>query len=76
MPDLRHSLSDRRSLRNIVLTVALWVVAMLAAVPLVSVLYMLITRGGSRLGLALFTQLPPAGWSRAAASATPSSAPW
>ena len=34
---------------------------MLAAVPLVSVLYMLITRGGSRLGLALFTELPPAG---------------
>ncbi len=61
VPDLRHSLSDRRSLRNIVLTVALWVVAMLAAVPLVSVLYMLITHGGSRLGLALFTQLPPAG---------------
>ena len=61
IPDLRHSFSDRRSLRNIVLTVLLWSVALLAAVPLFSVLYMLIVRGGSRLGLALFTELPPAG---------------
>ena len=35
--------------------------ALLAAVPLFSVLYMLIARGGKRLGLELFTQLPPAG---------------
>ncbi len=61
IPDLRHSYSDRRSLRNIVLTVLLWLVAVLAAVPLFSVLYMLIVRGGNRLGIALFTQLPPAG---------------
>ena len=61
IPDLRHSFSDRRSLRNTVLTVLLWSIAMLAAVPLFSVLYMLIVRGGSRLGLALFTELPPAG---------------
>ena len=39
----------------------LWVVSMLAAVPLISVLAMLIYRGGSRLGIELFTQLPPAG---------------
>lgn len=62
IPDLRRSLSDRRSLRNTVLTIFLWVVALLAAVPLVSVLYMLITRGGQRLSLALFTELPPAGF--------------
>lgn len=60
-PDLRHSFGDRRALRNTILTVLLWVVALLAAVPLVSVLYMLIARGGSRLGMALFTELPPAG---------------
>ena len=60
-PDLRHSFSDRRALQNVILTVLLWVVALLAAVPLISVLYMLVTRGGARLGTALFTELPPAG---------------
>ncbi len=62
IPDLRRSLSDRRSLRNTVLTILLWIVALLAAVPLVSVLYMLVVRGGQRLGLDLFTELPPAGF--------------
>jgi phosphate transport system permease protein len=61
IPDLRHSFSDRRSIRNTVLTGLLWVVAMLAAVPLVSVLTMLVVRGGARLSLELFTELPPAG---------------
>ena len=60
-PDLRHSFGDRRALRNAILTVLLWIVALLAAVPLFSVLYMLIVRGGNRLGIALFTELPPAG---------------
>ena len=35
---------------------------LIASVPLFSVLYMLITRGGARLGTALFTQLPPTGF--------------
>ena len=61
VPDLRHSFSDSRSLRNVILTVLLWLVALLAAVPLFSVLYMLIVRGGNRLGTALLTELPPAG---------------
>lgn len=61
IPDLRHSFSDRRSLRNTVLTVLLWVVSLAAAVPLVSVLAMLVYRGGARLGVELFTRLPPAG---------------
>lgn len=61
VPDLRRSLGDRRSLMNSILTGLLWLVAVLAAVPLFSVLYMLIVRGGSRLGIELFTQLPPAG---------------
>ena len=62
IPDLRHSFSDRRSLRNTVLTVLLWAVSLLAAVPLISVLAMLVIRGGGRLGLELFTELPPAGF--------------
>jgi phosphate transport system permease protein len=61
IPDLRHSFSDRRSLRNTLMTVLLWIVALLAAVPLISVLTMLALRGGSRLGVELFTELPPAG---------------
>jgi phosphate transport system permease protein len=34
----------------------------LASVPLISVLYMLITRGGARLNLEVFTELPPTGF--------------
>ncbi len=52
-----------------------WVVAGLAAVPLMSVLYMLIVAGGNGSGLELFTQLPPAGLEAAAASAMRSSGP-
>lgn len=61
-PDLRKSWSERRALRSVVLTVGAWVVAVIAAVPLFSVLYMLIVQGGSRLSLDLFTELPPAGF--------------
>ncbi len=60
-PDLRRSLADRRALSDSVLTPLLWALALLAAVPLVSVLHMLVVRGGPRLGLALLTELPPAG---------------
>ncbi len=61
-PDLSRNMSDARALRNTVLTTLLWAVAILASVPLFSVLYMLIVRGGRRLGLSLFTELPPAGF--------------
>lgn len=61
IPDLRHSFSDRRSLRNTVLTILLWAVSLLAAVPLISVLTMLVLRGGARIGVEIFTELPPAG---------------
>ena len=59
---LRRSALDRRALRSLVLTGLTWLAAIVAAVPLVSVLYMLVTRGGSRLSLELFTELPPAGF--------------
>ncbi len=51
-----------RALRNLVLTAGVWVAAVMAAVPLVSVLYLLIVRGGSRLSLEALTALPPAGF--------------
>jgi len=62
LPDLRRNLMDARSLRSIMLTAGAWIVSLLAAIPLLSVLYMLIVRGGARLGVEIFTELPPAGF--------------
>jgi len=59
---LERSPLERRALKSLFLTAAVWIAATIAAIPLVSVLYMLIVRGGSRLGLALFVELPPAGF--------------
>ncbi len=62
VPDLRRTLSNRRALRSAALSALTWIVALIAAVPLFSVLYMLIVEGGARFSLDLFTQLPPAGF--------------
>jgi phosphate transport system permease protein len=63
LPDLRRSFGDRRAILNSILTVGVvWIVAILASIPLFSVLYMLIARGGARFSLDLFTELPPAGF--------------
>ena len=53
---------EGRALRSLVLTTLVWCTAFLASVPLISVLYMLITRGGARLSLEVFTELPPTGF--------------
>ena len=53
---------EGRALRSIALTVLVWFSAVLTSVPLFSVLYMLITRGGARLNMEVFTELPPAGF--------------
>jgi len=53
---------EGRSLRSIVLSSFLWFGAVLTSVPLISVLYMLITRGGARLNMEVLTELPPAGF--------------
>jgi phosphate transport system permease protein len=57
---LDRSLRRPRTLLNYALSVLCGILALLAAVPLLSVLIMLIVRGGARLSVALFTQLPPA----------------
>lgn len=59
---LHYTLAEPRQMTNMLLTVGAWVVALAASVPLFSVLYMLISMGGARLSLDLFTQLPPAGF--------------
>jgi phosphate transport system permease protein len=61
-PDLSRSFREPRALRSAFLTAFTWAISLIAAVPLLSVLYMLIVQGGSRLGLELFTELPPAGF--------------
>ena len=61
LPSLQRRL-EGRSLRSLILTTLVWFGALLASVPLISVLYMLITRGGARLSLEVFTELPPTGF--------------
>jgi len=61
-PRVSQDWSGRRAIAKALMTVMVWVVALLASVPLFSVLYMLISEGGSRLAPELFTELPPAGF--------------
>ncbi len=59
VPALQRSAGDWRSLKSQILTAGAWVVALLACVPLFSVLYMLIIRGGTRLSWEVLVSLPP-----------------
>jgi len=61
-PRLRRSPWEARALRSEILTVGAWIAAIIASVPLFSVLYMLIVRGGSRLSWEVLVELPPAGF--------------
>ena len=57
---LDRSLRRPRTLFSLCMSALCALLALLAAVPLFSVLMMLVWRGGARLSLALFTELPPA----------------
>jgi len=59
---LQRAPLERRALKSLLLTAGVWVAAILASIPLVSVLYMLIVRGGARLSWEALTALPPAGF--------------
>src|SRR5262249_24882069 len=59
---LERRIFEPRALKSLVLTVGVSTAAILAGIPLVSVLYMLIVRGGARLSTSVFTELPPAGF--------------
>jgi phosphate transport system permease protein len=61
-PSLDRSFTEGRAVSSLLLTIGAWLAVIVASIPLFSVLYMLIVRGGARLGTALFTQLPPAGF--------------
>jgi phosphate transport system permease protein len=60
LDQLDWSLRRPRTFKSSFLSVLCGVLALFAAVPLLSVLLMLIIRGGARLSIALFTELPPA----------------
>ncbi|MEM8814882.1 MAG: phosphate ABC transporter permease PstA [Pseudomonadota bacterium] len=56
---MKRSWRRRHTLASGLWTGFAWLIALLACVPLLSVLYMLLVKGGSRLSLAVFTELPP-----------------
>jgi len=56
---LQWSLSEPRTLVSTILSVITGAATVIACIPLFSVLFMLIVRGGARLSTALFTELPP-----------------
>ena len=58
--DMERSLRRPRSLFSWAMSVLTGTMTFAALVPLISVLYLLITRGGKMLGLAAFSELPPA----------------
>jgi phosphate transport system permease protein len=60
LPDLERSLRHPRTFVSAALSVVVAILTILAVVPLASVLYMVIVRGGQRISVALFTELPPA----------------
>src|SRR5262245_35336047 len=58
--ELDRSLRRPRTLFSALMSALVTVTTMIALVPLFSVVLMLLWRGGSKLSLAVFTQLPPA----------------
>ena len=60
VPKLERELFERRALMNSLLTGLTWLLAVLGSIPLFSVIYMLVTKGGERLDWEALTALPPA----------------
>jgi phosphate transport system permease protein len=60
LAELELSLYRPRTLFSVVLSLVVTGMTLLALMPLFAVLWMLIWRGGRKLSLALFTELPPA----------------
>jgi phosphate transport system permease protein len=60
LPRLEKSLRHPRTFFSAFMSVVVGVMTLIALVPLFSVLVLLVVRGGQRIGVALFTELPPA----------------
>ena len=56
---IHHTIFETRALKSGFLTGLTWIAALLASVPLFSVIYMLLIEGGSRLSWETLTALPP-----------------
>jgi phosphate transport system permease protein len=59
MPQLKGSVLEGRGLKSRIYTGITWLLAILASLPLFSVLYMLIAKGGARINWETLTELPP-----------------
>ncbi|MFZ2087176.1 MAG: phosphate ABC transporter permease PstA [Desulfobaccales bacterium] len=59
LSELEKRYFEPRSLFNNILTIITWAMAVLACLPLFSVLIMLIIKGSQRLSWSIFTELPP-----------------
>ncbi|WP_297810661.1 phosphate ABC transporter permease PstA [uncultured Methylophaga sp.] len=62
LPSLERNAFEWRALKNTLLTGFVWLLAVIASIPLFSVIYMLVVEGGARLDLEAITALPPAGF--------------
>ncbi len=62
LPTLEKNVLEIRALKDTFLTGLVWFLALLASVPLFSVIYMLIVEGGARLDYEALTAIPPAGF--------------
>lgn len=62
LPALDKNILEPRAIKNTVLTGLVWGLAILASVPLFSVIFMLIVEGGARLDYEALTAIPPAGF--------------
>jgi phosphate transport system permease protein len=62
LPQLERQMFEIRALKSGLLTALTWLCAILASIPLLSVIYMLVVQGGARIDLEALTELPPAGF--------------
>jgi phosphate transport system permease protein len=59
LPNLKKRVFERRTLFDVGLSLLTWAIAIIACMPLFSVLIMLIVRGSGRLSWSVLTELPP-----------------
>jgi phosphate transport system permease protein len=62
LPKLERQFFELRSMKSLLLTGFTWLAAILASVPLFSVIYKLLVQGGARLDWEALSALPPAGF--------------